>query len=482
MDKKIILYIAALAILVSACNKDRFDTVPSPQKECLKVAVPLEGDTKDGIGGIFFPDAPSSGAIMFDSGSMSVMSVPVNEDGTLDWTLYISDLPRSAYSTKTSAFSRVMYCETGKTTEEWFARDKGYGCVFFAAIYSGNMEYRAGSVSYYQIVIPEEGYIYPQQELIKSESIFLFPDDGFDATGNAKNILVEGGKYYMATYLSHNYGNYPQTDGDWEEYGTIDSATSDHVVGAHSEVMQFDDIANSKFLNFSAFAPAGVMLRFNLAVSEGTLSMYRLEISLENTGNNMGGQAYMDFSDYANNKYSLVSAQRLSSITGTNLVSTEYVNQKFLQDDGVTYADTYTARWEDEYGNPQERVFGPNIVSVNRTTNNMNRGDWYVYNPSEERYEYRSPLILTTTPTPNYFYTGLLPQVEGISADSRIVFKAYDERGNCISVVRKKLPEGGFQGGMRYDFTLTFPVVGMEAESDWSGAGVYYQGGQLTEE
>ena len=199
MDKKIILYIAALAILVSACNKDRFDTVPSPQKECLKVAVPLEGDTKDGIGGIFFPDAPSSGAIMFDSGSMSVMSVPVNEDGTLDWTKYISDLPRSAYSTKTSAFSRVMYCETGKTTEEWFARDKGYGCVFFAAIYSGNMEYRAGSVSYYQIVIPEEGYIYPQQELIKSESFFLFPDDGFDATGNAKNILVEGGKYYMAT-------------------------------------------------------------------------------------------------------------------------------------------------------------------------------------------------------------------------------------------------------------------------------------------
>ena len=471
----------AFAILVSGCNKNHFDSV-SPSRTNLTLALRLDDQTKDGISGIFFPDAPSSGAILFDSGYFTVMCVPVNEDGTLDWTQYVSDVQHSAYSTKSSDYPRVIYCETGKTTEEWFAKDKGYGCMFFATISGGYNEGNwIGTVRYVQMVLsnPETGAFNERE--IRNETIPVFPDNGYDATGNAANIVAEGGKYYMASYLSQNYSTYPQEDSSWKEYGIIDSSSSDHLVGAHSAVVQYADIADSKFLNFTDYAPAGVILRFNMKSDEGTLTFSKLEISMENTGDNLAGQAYMDFSNYQENKYSLVSARKFSSMTGTNLETAQFTRVWYLQDDGTTYAETYTCNWVDENDNPRSNNWGPETETRTRTSDVRSRSGWYRYDSEEGEYRYEPTITLTTTPTAQYYYIGILPQVNGISADSRIVFKAYDSSDQCVCAVKKKLPSGGFQGGVRYDFTLSFPHIGMESDTDWSGAGTYYQGGQITE-
>ena len=492
MDKKIIIIITALAVLVAGCDKNRFDHASSPAQEHLTVALSLDDATKDGIGGIFFPDAPNSGAIILNNGYFTVMSVPVNADGTLDWTLYLSDYPHDAYSRRDKTFSRVICSETGRTTEEWFANDKGYGCVFFATI-SGTTTFNSSAfVNYYRVCKNEETGGFYTEQVKPQERVSLFPDSGSDATGHAKNILVDGEKYYMATFMSNNaWFNYPSTDYEWEEYGIIDSAAYDHIVGAHSDVVFFSDIAQSKFLNFSSFAPAGTQLRFNMNTTEETLSLSRLEIFVENTGDNLSGQAYMDFSDYENNRYSLVSARHLSSVIGVDLENATYVTTYYLQDDG-TYAETYDYIAKDEFGNPKLDEFdnpiieystgSPSTGTANRTYDYRYRNDWYVYDPDQGEYRYQSPLTLTTTPTANYFYFGILPQQTDLSADSRIVFKAFNSNNQCVGIVRKKLPSGGFKGGVRYDFTLTFPHVGMEVDTDWSGAGTYYQGGQITED
>ena len=458
MKMKLRYSLAILAVMLCACERHTLVEGPSfTSGKYLTVALPLDQGTKDGISGIFFPDAPHSGDIIFDGGYFSVMSVPVNADGTLDWENHISDYPHWANTTRDKTYSRVIYCDTGKTTDEWFAKDKGYGCVFFASITGALYGGTYSNINYYKVVIdPETGH--DRLEIQKTEP-YTWSHYGNKVTGSVFNYTIGGeSKYLMKTFMTDQCSS-PLGICDWGDFGVVPYSNSDHIIGAHSEVMQYDEIVANKFLNFKEFAPAGAMLRFNMKTSEASLSISRVEISFENTGDNISGSAFMDFSDYENNKYGLISVDRVSDAIGEDLTGIGVITSYYLQDDGVTYSPTYSVEWTYE-GESRSASYGPNYSYDDTESYDKKYTDyWYSYDEAEDRTSVESVITVTTTPTEAYQYVGIIPQTTGITDDSVIVFKAYDSSESLICTFKKKLPEGGFKGGVRYDFTLTWDVT-----------------------
>ena len=457
MKMKLRYSLAILAFMLCACERHSLVEGPAfTEGKYLTVALPLDQGTKDGISGIFFPDAPHSGDIIFDGGYFCVVSVPVNADGTLDWENNISDYPHWASTTRDKTYSRVIYCDTGKTTDEWFAKDKGYGCMFFATITGSLYGTAYSNISYYKVVInPETGN--PDLVLQKEEP-FTWTYYGNRLTGSVYNYTIGGeSKYLMKTYMNDQCSS-PLGVSDWGDFGVVPYSSSDHIIGAHSDVMQYDDIVAKKFLNFKEFAPAGAMLRFNMKTSEASLSISRVEISLENIEYNISGSAFLDFSDYQNNKYELIPVDRVSDAIGEDLSSKGIVTSYYLQDDGETYSPTYSVVWTHE-GQSQFASFGPQYSYDTISRDTKYTDYWYGYNEAEDWSYSESVITVTTTPTETYQYVGIIPQTTGITDDSVIVFKAYDSSQSLICTFKKKLPEGGFQGGVRYDFTLTWDVT-----------------------
>ena len=465
MKTRFILIFAAFAVLFASCEKNRLASSADPASDKVIVALSLDNSTRgdDSIDGIFFPDADNSGTIIFGRGYFTVMSVPVNADGeTLDWEKAIVDSPRDARTKKDKTFSRVMYCATGKNTAEWFANDKGYGCIFFAVI-AGNSNYNSfgTTIRYLQIVNNVENPGDYTENILREEyyssqvnqPIRTYTIGGIDKTFVKAYLPMDGSG--RSTWDKRN----------WEEYGEVDFSSTDHIIGAHSGIVSREDVFESKFVNFSAFAPCGALLRFNMKLSEGSMTISRVDATIENTGDNMAGSYFMDFSDYQNNNYPLYSVKSLSSETGIDLINTDVLyTAYYLQDDGETYDTTYTLNWEDKEGQPQSMTLGPQSWPFNTTFDSRYVSSWTYYDHDKE-YERWSQVTLSTTPSEKYTYIGLLPQTRGLSDDSRIVFKIYDTQGDLISTVKKKLPDGGFRSGVRYDFTLTFPVYGIGADA-----------------
>ena len=370
----------------------------------LKVCIPADALSK-----AYFPDEETGGLLLRDE-YYQLVGIPVEEDGVggqiLRYDLAVvcdeskegghqSGGWRSGDNEEEYEHNMRYYYYYDKTPHDFFTQfDK---CVFFL-IGSGN-----SSNGYWHYRI-SGGYT----------------TSDFRSYINYLNLSASGNDhYYFKTAVSQaqidaRVGTETEIYG--RNYSQFQTICGHSVVLTEREIVERDNYA----VTFPVLRLSNALLQFKIQLQdESSVEMRQLKISLKNDVDHsadpawyhiLSGQTFTDFSGYADNLYSMYSVPNVNSLYPGAVDASEYL------------------------------VFDHIILGWTASDFSTNPEISYT---------------LSSTPTDRYFYACVVPQSEYIDEYSYLFFEAIDSNGKVVGTAKKYLPEGGFQAGKRYDFTLT---------------------------
>lgn len=411
----IITFITLAFLTVSGCKKDgSANDTPRPEatENTMSVAVNLFGSKA-----IYFPNE-EQGLLAFDSGRITIFSVPVDANGDLEWDKYVSGRTNWAEVAE-ARNSNTIYSNTRKTVSEWFANatevDGEKRCVFFGVLTSDSSDLN--------------DYLLRRYFDTDGTSILYeisSPEDWFVTRQDGKTFAKVRIDYWQEMHHDRKDDSAP-----WYVRGIR------HIIGAHSDVLTESEVMNARFVNLSGFNPSNVLLRFKMTATKDDFNLYKLIVRVEPTGDNLAGYAFIDFSDYLNNNYPIMSATAYMDAYGEPII--HYPSQYVKQADGTFEATGYS-----------------DYIDTNYSDHVAHANGWDSYDQEDDDYRWTSTIPVSSSSLTDDVYLSFYPQTTGITSDSYIIFDAYDENEFLVRSVKKKIPAGGFRGGIRYDFTLTF--------------------------
>lgn len=405
MKKKNILFWMFILLLAIACKRETIlsDAPLNNTEGLLKVCIPADALSK-----AYFPDEETGGLLLHNE-EYRLIGVPVEEDGaggqTLRYDLAIICGESNGMGHSSGGWNSDGYHEEfeqhmryyyyfDKTPHDFFTQfDK---CVFFL-IGSGDSDY--GYWHYY---------------LNGGECI-----SGFRAYVDFVNLPASGDDhYYFKTAVSQaQIDTRVGTDVELYNRGFAKAQT----ICGHTDVLTERDIVerDDYAISFPVLRLSNALLQFKIQLQDGpSVEMRRLKITLKNDVDHsadpawyhvLSGQTFTDFSGFADNRYAMYSVPNVNSLYAGAVNASEY-----------DVFDHVILGWTDSD---------------------------YSSNPAES-------YTLSTTLTDRYFYACVVPQSEYIDEHSYLLFEALDSNGEVVGAAKKYLPEGGFQAGKRYDFTL----------------------------
>lgn len=400
MKTKIILYFAALCLLAASCGKNDSVGLSVQENHFMKVCLPADALSK-----AYFPDE-NSGNLYWRNEYIFLVGVPVDGDGTLRFDLAVKTGNGGGYGG--SSWS------SGDTSQEEYERNRLY--VYYVDKSPHDFFTQFDKCRFFLMASGDNwwGNQYWRHEMAGSSSFWNYAD--------WVNLQIAGeDQYFMKSAVSQVQYDYRVNESDSEYY--LNYSHCQTICGCSDVLTEQDIVENGNYaVTFPVLRLSNALLKFNIQIDGGTPIMMRnMRISLKNDADHSGdtdwyhalsGETFTDFSGYLSNQYTMYSIPQLEKL---------YPGENDLT--GYYTSDYVLLGWSNDSWNATEDI------------------------------------TLSSTPTDRWFYACVIPQSEYIDENSYLLFEAMDVNGTVLSSVKKTLPEGGFQAGTRYDFTLTLPSV-----------------------
>ena len=411
-----LLAFAAIIMLPGCTKSTPIDGDEAQAEKGLKFLVNCGAETKDTSGESYFPDAENSGALYFKEGDIYIISIPVAEDGTLEYEKYKSH--GYSYIQDNYLYEGGLCTDSYRSSDWWFENSTTGKCIFVAALNGGDGSDRFTTYTYIQGIGQNRWLLYPF-EWNTGVTSYMPKIEVPDYQYSRRDYQYINGKRKLVEYRA------------------------DHIAACTSGIISKDEADAQLVVGLTKFKPISSVLYFDIKLdseTEQSVLVNNIRISYEGTERQVWGfNALFNFDNVLEetNWYKVIDIPYINAVTGQDLYEFKYLYNDNNDDDPDN--DSYNNLFY-KYSGESNRIY----LSIDNDRDDYNQNGF----------------VVTTTPSERHFTAAVIPQYGFPLAgeeDAYVVFKLCSRSGEVLRTVRKKFPANGFQSGKRYDFTLTVP-------------------------